>query len=78
MAPVWGRFSDLFGRKTMCLRSMACVSISYLLAAAVNDPYQLLAARVINGFANGYMPAAMALLTSAAPDKRMGEALGFF
>lgn len=78
MAPIWGRFSDLWGRKTMCLRAMACVSLSYLLAAAVNDPYQLLAARIVNGFANGYMPAAMALLTSSAPGKKMGSALGFF
>lgn len=78
MAPVWGRLSDLMGKKSMCLRATICISLSYFLAGLVSDEYELLATRIILGFSNGYMPAAMAMVASMAPKDKLASSLGIF
>ncbi len=78
MAPIWGRMSDMMGQKKMCLRAAICISVSYFAAGIVSDPWQLLGTRILLGFSNGFMPAAMALIAFMAPKEKIASSLGIF
>lgn len=78
MAPVWGRLADQHGKKLMAIRAGILIGISYLWGAFVQDEYQFLLARAFQGFANGFMPAAMTMVSLSVPKERVGTAMGIF
>lgn len=78
MAPIWGRIADRHGKKLMAIRAGILIGISYLLGAIVQDEYQLLLVRAFQGFANGFMPAAMTMVSLSVPKERVGTAMGVF
>lgn len=76
-SPFWGYVSDIYGRKTMLIRAMACGSaILVLMGMARNIPVFLLL-RTLQGIFTGTIPAAMALVAANTPEERMSYALGF-
>ncbi len=77
LAPYWGRLADRTGKKRMLLRAGYCLAITYFLGYLVQDEYQLLGMRVLQGFANGFVPAAFAIISSSVPQNKIGESLGF-
>lgn len=78
MAPIWGKIADNKGKKMMALRAGFAIAISYILIAFVTDQYQLLLGRAFQGFANGFYPAAMTMVSLSVDEKRVGRALGIF
>ncbi|OPA73826.1 MFS transporter [Paenibacillus selenitireducens] len=76
IAPFWGSLADKYGRKPMLLRSGFALCAIYILTAFVQNPYQLLAVRVLSGLLAGYVPAAIALVGTNTPEKKVGYALG--
>lgn len=76
IAPFWGSMADKYGRKPMMLRAGICLSASYFMYFLVDDPYWLLAARIVEGLLAGYIPSAIALIATNTPEKQVGYALG--
>lgn len=76
MAPVWGKRADRYGKKKMVLRAGYCLAAVYLLGAFVENPYHLLGMRVLQGFANGFVPAAMSIVATSLPKDKLGFGMG--
>src|SRR5688500_2481620 len=51
--PIWGRLSDLYGRRRMYLTGVAIFVIGSVLAGASQSMMQLIAARAVQGFGAG-------------------------
>ena len=78
MAPIWGKIADNKGKKRMALRAGFAIAVSYVLIGMVTDQYQLLMGRALVGFANGFYPAAMTMVSLSVDEKQVGRALGIF
>ena len=76
MAPVWGKMADQRGKKLMAVRACAGLTIAYFLGGIVTTPLQLFGMRVVQGFANGFLPMVRAIASASAPPDRLGYALG--
>ncbi len=76
MTPVWGWVGDRFGRKIMVVRSLLGLSVALFLMSFAKSPGELLLLRVLQGVVSGFIPAAIALVSSSAPRHRQGTALG--
>jgi DHA1 family multidrug resistance protein-like MFS transporter len=77
VAPLWGKLSDKTGRKVMLLRSGIGMSLVTLCMGFVTSPVQLLGLRLLNGLISGFVPAAVALISTNTPKEKAGYALGF-
>lgn len=75
-SPLWGSLADRFGRKKMLLRAYAGATITITLQAAVQNVWQLVALRALQGAFVGTIPAATALIAAGTPARRMAYALG--
>lgn len=76
MAPLWGKLADKKGKKLMALRAGGGLALAYFLGAIVSSPEQLFWVRVLQGIANGFLPAALAIASSSAPQEKLGYSLG--
>lgn len=76
MAPYWGRRADQSGKRRMVMRAGFSLSVVYFLGAFVRNPVDLLVVRILQGFANGFVPASMAIVASSAPKEKLGFSLG--
>ncbi len=75
-SPLWGSLSDRFGRKNMLLRAYAGATVTITAQAIVQNVWQLLALRALQGMFVGTIPAATALIAGGTPQRRMAYALG--
>ena len=75
-SPLWGSLADRFGRKNMLLRAYAGATVTITAQAIVQNVWQLLALRALQGAFVGTIPAAAALIAAGTPPKRMAYALG--
>lgn len=76
ISPFWGSLSDKYGRKPMLLRSGFALCAVYILNSLVQNPFQLIAVRILSGLLSGYVPAAIALVGTNTPEKKVGYSLG--
>jgi len=76
IAPFWGSLADKYGRKPMLLRSGFALCAIYILTSFVQNPYELIAVRILSGLLAGYVPAAIALVGTNTPENKVGYALG--
>lgn len=76
MAPYWGRCADKSGKRRMVMRAGFSLAFVYFLGAFVRNPMELLIVRILQGFANGFVPASMAIIASCVPKEKMGFSLG--
>src|SRR5215212_7661923 len=67
MAPIWGVLADRFGRKPMLVRSMLGGAVLVGAMGFVNDVWQLLGIRLMQGAVTGSQAAAAALVAAATP-----------
>ena len=74
--PVWGILSDKYGRKLMFVRALGFASVTTLIAAFAQAPWQVVAALAFQGLFSGFIPAAVALTSVTVPDWRLSGALG--
>jgi len=78
MAPIWGKIADNKCKKRMALRAGFAIAVSYVLIGMVSNEYELLLGRAFVGFANGFYPAAMTMVSLSVDEKQVGRALGIF
>jgi len=76
LAPYWGRCSDKSGRRRMVIRAGFSLAVVYFLGSLVRNPLDLFFVRLLQGFANGFVPAAMAIVAASTPKENLGFSLG--
>ena len=76
LAPYWGRCADKSGRRRMVMRSGFSLAVVYFLGSLVRSPLDLFFVRLLQGFANGFVPAAMAIVAASTPKEHLGFSLG--
>ena len=75
MAPVWGKISDVKGKKSMALRASFLLCLCYTAGGLVTAPVQLLFIRILQGFANGYLPVVLSMVAQQSPRERLGTSM---
>ena len=75
-SPIWGQAADRYGRKPMLLRASLGMAIVITCMGFVQNIYQLVALRLIQGAVSGFVSAAITLIATQAPRDRAGWALG--
>ncbi len=76
-SPLWGRIADRRGRKLSLLRSSFAIGLFTALMGLATDVWQFFGARAIMGAFAGFTAAAIALVASQVPERRLGWALGW-
>jgi len=77
-APIGGYIADRVGRRFVLMAAVALFAAFGLLAMAVTDLWQLIAARFVIGFASGAMTATyVAIIADNFEDKDQGKWVGF-
>jgi DHA1 family tetracycline resistance protein-like MFS transporter len=77
--PVWGKFSDRFGRKPILILTMAGSALAYLLMAFADRSgslWLLLAARFLTGLMAGNFAAATAYVADITPPEKRAQGMG--
>jgi MFS family permease len=75
-SPFWGSLADRFGRKPMLLRAYVGAMFTLTLQAVVQNLWQLVLLRALQGLFVGTIPAATALVAAGTPQRRIAYALG--
>lgn len=75
-SPFWGSLADRFGRKPMLMRAYVGAMFTITAQAFVQNLWQLVALRALQGMFVGTIPAATALVAAGTPPKRVAYALG--
>ena len=75
-APIWGLFSDRYGKRLMLIRAMAAGCVVVGLMCLVTNPWQLLFLRTLQGALTGTVAAATVLMAALVPMESAGMALG--
>ncbi|HEY4045214.1 MAG TPA: MFS transporter [Rhodopila sp.] len=77
VSPVWGRLADRHGRKLSLLRSSFAIALFTALMGLSTNVWQFFGARAVMGAFAGFSSAAIALVASQVPERRLGYALGW-
>lgn len=75
-SPVWGQLADKIGRKPMLLRASLGMSIVISSMGFVNNVYQLIGLRLMQGVISGYITACTTLIATQTDKEHAGWALG--
>jgi MFS transporter, DHA1 family, multidrug resistance protein len=76
-SPLWGRVADKHGRKLSLLRSSFAIALFTALMGLATNVWWFFGARAVMGAFAGFSSAAIALVASQAPERRLGYALGW-
>ncbi len=76
-SPVWGRVADRYGRKLSLLRSSFAIALFTALMGLSTNVWMFFGARFVMGAFAGFSSAAIALVASQVPERRLGYALGW-
>ncbi len=77
--PIWGKLSDLYGRKLMLQTSVVIFVIASALAGLSQDMTQLIATRALQGLGGGgLMVLVMAVIADLIPPRERGRYVGLF
>jgi len=74
--PIWGRFSDIYGRKPILVLSTAGTILAFLWLAYASTLESLLIARAFGGIMSGNLAAAFAYATDVTDPKNRAKGLG--
>lgn len=77
VAPVWGRFSDRYGRRPAILAGLLVTAAAYVLFAFARSVPVLLATRLIQGVGGGTIGVVQAYVADAAPADERTKSLGW-
>lgn len=75
-SPIWGSLADRYGRKPLLLRAYLGATLTITLQGLVQNVWQLVLLRGLQGIFVGTIPAATALIASSAPRDRVAWSLG--
>ena len=76
-APLWGRFSDKFGRRPALLVGLGAAAMAYLVFAVANSIWLLLLSRVVQGAGGGTVGVIQAYVADATEPENRAKALGW-
>ena len=76
LAPAWGRFADIYGRKLILMRASLAMAICMSLIGVSQNIWQLVALRLLAGLLGGYASGAVVLVATQTPKERAAWALG--
>jgi MFS transporter, DHA1 family, multidrug resistance protein len=76
-SPIWGRVADKHGRKLSLIRSSLAIGIFTALMGLATNVWWFFGARAVMGAFAGFSSAAIALVASQVPERRLGYALGW-
>lgn len=76
-SPLWGRFSDRYGRRPALLIALGASAVSYVVFAFANSLSTLLLSRVIQGAGGGTVGVVQAYVADATAPKDRARALGW-
>ncbi|HTL06527.1 MAG TPA: MFS transporter, partial [Gemmatimonadales bacterium] len=77
VAPVWGRFSDRYGRRPAILAGLLVTAAAYVLFAFAGTLVLLLLSRVIQGVGGGTIGVVQAYVADASPAQGRTKSLGW-
>lgn len=76
-APLWGRFSDRYGRRPALLVGLGAAAVAYVVFAYANSLWLLLLSRVIQGAGGGTVGVIQAYVADATEPQNRAKALGW-
>src|SRR5438045_2756019 len=77
MAPVWGRFSDQYGRRPALIVGMTASAIAYVIFAFANSLWLLFFSRLVQGAGGGTVSVIQAYVADALEPKDRAKGLGW-
>jgi MFS family permease len=77
VAPLWGRFSDQYGRRPAILAGLLVTAAAYALFAFAGSVAALLAARVVQGLGGGTIGVVQAYVADASAPEQRTKSLGW-
>jgi multidrug resistance protein len=77
MAPVWGRFSDHYGRRPALMVGMTASAIAYVIFAYSNSILMLFVSRLVQGAGGGTVSVIQAYVADALEPKDRAKGLGW-
>jgi MFS transporter, DHA1 family, multidrug resistance protein len=75
-APLWGLLADRYGRKLMVVRSMFAGALVLGLMGLATNAWHILILRFLQGVTTGTVTAAVTMVSSVTPARRLGVSLG--
>jgi len=76
-APIWGRFSDKYGRRPALLIGLTAAGIAYLVFAFANSIWLLLLSRLVQGAGGGTVGVIQAYVADSVEPQNRAKALGW-
>ncbi len=76
-APLWGRFSDRYGRRPALLVGLGAAAVAYIVFAYATSLWLLLLSRVIQGAGGGTVGVIQAYVADATEPQNRAKALGW-
>lgn len=77
--PIWGKLSDLYGRKLMLQSAVVVFVIGSMLAGASQNMWELIATRALQGLgAGGLMVLVLSVIADIVPPRERGKYSGLF
>lgn len=76
-APMWGRFSDRYGRRPALLVGLGASAIAYIIFAYADSLWVLFLSRIVQGAGGGTVGVIQAYVTDAVEPKNRARALGW-
>jgi MFS family permease len=77
MAPVWGRFSDHYGRRPALIVGMTASAIAYLIFAYAGSLWLLFLSRIVQGAGGGTVSVIQAYVADALEPRDRAKGLGW-
>src|SRR5687768_2050767 len=71
--PIWGRLSDLYGRRRMYLIGVAVFLVGSVMAGAATSMFQLITARAIQGLGAGAIIPLSMTIVGRSEERRVGK-----
>ncbi len=76
-APLWGRFSDKYGRRPALLVGLGAAAMGYVVFAVANSIWLLLLSRVVQGSGGGTVGVIQAYVADTTEPENRAKALGW-
>ena len=76
-APIWGRFSDHYGRRPALLAGLIVSAVAYVIFAYASTLWLLLLSRVVQGFGGGTIGVVQAYVADASDPNDRAKSLGW-
>lgn len=75
--PIWGKLSDVYGRKMMQIRAMAGATVILMLYSVTHAIIPFMILRFLHGVFCGTVSSALTFVSANTPENKMSYAIGF-